>query len=479
MPERLRRAIELLSGYYLGDVRVHASSGWPARVGARAFALGTDIHLAPGAEDALPHEAWHVVQQKQGRVEPTGRACGVAVNEDSGLEREAHVMGEQAARLSRSPVLGDSGRVCLSPGLVPRPVMQRWIIVGGHGQPMEPREVRANLSLAATPMTGANTPYLQQAVEDLSGCNREFSSWDALRAELKRRSFGHRHRAAMVALYTQDAAAKANYTLTRTATQLRRTLSQFRGVSHGRLPGLEQRLGAVPFILWMAKTDLGGLSRNSEQRSSQIFQWIRNQTNTPTHMNCWECVLYSGAWTGNTAPALYSRDYAFWALQVVTIPTQTFPNANGAVVATTASVPTFLSSIIANPLYHGTEVDPAALEGKPPLPNHIPAGAIVVFSCSQHVALATGARRNNQDELALEVYGLSGHEILELDSTTDGIQYTTIEDILCERNTYSHEVHIGWLPENTTTRTVALQDLTRTPAGVLHQVNLPATNFYT
>ncbi|HAP61901.1 MAG TPA: hypothetical protein DCR93_21180, partial [Cytophagales bacterium] len=32
---------------------------------------GTDIHLAPGQQKHLPHEAWHVVQQKQGRVKPT------------------------------------------------------------------------------------------------------------------------------------------------------------------------------------------------------------------------------------------------------------------------------------------------------------------------------------------------------------------------------------------------------------------------
>jgi hypothetical protein len=27
----------------------------------------------PGQEQHLPHEAWHVVQQKQGRVKPTGQ----------------------------------------------------------------------------------------------------------------------------------------------------------------------------------------------------------------------------------------------------------------------------------------------------------------------------------------------------------------------------------------------------------------------
>ena len=38
---------------------------------AHAYAQGTDIHIGPGQEKHLPHEAWHVVQQKQGRVKPT------------------------------------------------------------------------------------------------------------------------------------------------------------------------------------------------------------------------------------------------------------------------------------------------------------------------------------------------------------------------------------------------------------------------
>ena len=32
---------------------------------------GTDIHVGPGQEQHLPHEAWHVVQQERRRVKPT------------------------------------------------------------------------------------------------------------------------------------------------------------------------------------------------------------------------------------------------------------------------------------------------------------------------------------------------------------------------------------------------------------------------
>jgi D-lyxose ketol-isomerase len=63
--------MEKLSGYSLDDVKVHYNSAKPAQLQAHAYAQGTDIHLAPGQEKHLPHEAWHVVQQKQGIVKPT------------------------------------------------------------------------------------------------------------------------------------------------------------------------------------------------------------------------------------------------------------------------------------------------------------------------------------------------------------------------------------------------------------------------
>ncbi|CAK0759689.1 hypothetical protein CCP3SC15_240032 [Gammaproteobacteria bacterium] len=62
-----------------------------------AYAQGTDIHIAPGQERHLAHEAWHVVQQAQGRVRPTTLMMnGTSVNDDKGLEREADMMGERA-----------------------------------------------------------------------------------------------------------------------------------------------------------------------------------------------------------------------------------------------------------------------------------------------------------------------------------------------------------------------------------------------
>lgn len=71
LPDGLKAGIENLSGHSMNDVKVHYNSDKPAQLQAHAYAQGTDIHLASGQEKHLPHEAWHVVQQKQGRVKPT------------------------------------------------------------------------------------------------------------------------------------------------------------------------------------------------------------------------------------------------------------------------------------------------------------------------------------------------------------------------------------------------------------------------
>jgi hypothetical protein len=99
LPSQLKSGIESLSGIGMDDVRVHYNSAKPAQLQAHAYAQGSDIHVAPGQERHLAHEAWHVVQQKQGRVKPTLQLKGVAINDDSVLEREADTMGAQAVQV--------------------------------------------------------------------------------------------------------------------------------------------------------------------------------------------------------------------------------------------------------------------------------------------------------------------------------------------------------------------------------------------
>ena len=106
LPDQLRSGMENLSGINLSDVKVHYNSSKPAQLNALAYAQGSDIHVAPGQERHLPHEAWHTVQQKQGRVKPTLQMQkGVPVNDDKSLEDEADTMGSKALQMkSAEPV---------------------------------------------------------------------------------------------------------------------------------------------------------------------------------------------------------------------------------------------------------------------------------------------------------------------------------------------------------------------------------------
>lgn len=96
IPHALASGIRALSGLDVSGVRVHHGSALPARFGAHAFARAPEIHVAPGQDHQLPHEAWHVVQQLQGRVPTTSSIAGARANLDAKLEREADVMGQRA-----------------------------------------------------------------------------------------------------------------------------------------------------------------------------------------------------------------------------------------------------------------------------------------------------------------------------------------------------------------------------------------------
>ncbi len=96
MSDELKSGVENLSGIDLSDVKVHWNSRRPKQVNALAYTQGTDIYIGPGQEKHLPHEAWHVVQQKQGRVNPTFKMGNTQINDDVSLENEASRMGNKA-----------------------------------------------------------------------------------------------------------------------------------------------------------------------------------------------------------------------------------------------------------------------------------------------------------------------------------------------------------------------------------------------
>lgn len=146
LPDGLKANLEAMSGFAMDDVRVHHNSARPAQLQALAYTQGAHIHLGPGQERHLPHEAWHVVQQKQGRVKPTLQMKGVAINNDSGLEKEADMRGDAALR---SPLRSSAPLV--SKDRFPSAVQRITVGIFADGLKLDRKDI---------------TPYTPQTVDD-------------------------------------------------------------------------------------------------------------------------------------------------------------------------------------------------------------------------------------------------------------------------------------------------------------------------
>ena len=85
----------------MSDVKVNYNSNKPKQFDAHAYANGSEIEIAPGQEKHLPHEAWHVVQQKQNKVKPIEKTnYGKLINDEQILEDESDKMGSKALEYS-------------------------------------------------------------------------------------------------------------------------------------------------------------------------------------------------------------------------------------------------------------------------------------------------------------------------------------------------------------------------------------------
>ena len=97
MPDKFKADMEDRFNTDFSNVRVHTQSSKASEVGALAYTQGTDMYFAPGqfqpgtarGNQLLGHELTHVVQQREGRVTPTGQVNGMPVNDDPRLEKEA------------------------------------------------------------------------------------------------------------------------------------------------------------------------------------------------------------------------------------------------------------------------------------------------------------------------------------------------------------------------------------------------------
>ncbi|MEP0984325.1 DUF4157 domain-containing protein [Ekhidna sp.] len=169
LPDSLKSGIENLSGHSMDYVKVHYNSSRSAQLQAHAFAQGNQIHIAAGQEKHLPHEALHVVQQKQGRVKPTIQLkSSIPVNDDPGLEKEADVMGEKALMFKKSNDLMsiDNKRAVESSPVASiqffRGVVQRQLVDSGHGYEVDNRDQHHYQHFTLDPPNNHNHEYRDQ-----------------------------------------------------------------------------------------------------------------------------------------------------------------------------------------------------------------------------------------------------------------------------------------------------------------------------
>jgi len=480
LPPRLRGALEHLSGLDLRGVRVHARSPLPALVGARAFAYGCDVYLGPGGDDALAHEAWHAVQQMQGRVRATARVNGLPLNDDPALEAEAERMGRRAERLARGAQAPGkrAGRPAVG-GYAP--VVQRAVTVANVALATA-REVRDGLANADNQVnvTAGNTPNLDEAVDDLIRDEWTSPDWASFAREVKRRDFGYRHMMGAHDLKQQEDRAVEVWRANR-ETQLRKkfTLEEvesvcqvFRKRSPNPVPyaSAVQKYGRLPFVHWEVCIDLEQAKDSQNVRDREMYQWVTQAADAaePKAMNCHEFVLFSGAWT-----SLYSPEYCWWALQPVLTLDRSFSDASGS-----KAVATYVKRIIDAPAYHAHARQDSALkkigaaDRYPALPPHVPAGMVIIANSGAHVAISTGMRRQPAEKGARAMWGEWGHETVELDGWTSWARFGTVEDMLVQHN---DEVHMGWMPDHPQQETVELR---RSNGQLLYGTDVPATDFY-
>ena len=192
LPDRLKASVEARSGLSLDRVRVHSNSKQPAQLDAHAYARGADIHVAPGQDRYLAHEAWHVVQQAQGRVRPTAQmASGVRINDDPALEAEADRFQTDLGSVSRSsPLAGNDGMVAQpgSPGVVQRVVevdKQTYSLGGrGHGMKALTDTIRSKAEEKSVTLKYGWKSAIEDEVR--ADATTPYDDWDHVLNELKK-----------------------------------------------------------------------------------------------------------------------------------------------------------------------------------------------------------------------------------------------------------------------------------------------------
>jgi len=116
LPAPVQTQMEGALGADFSNVNIHTNSQSATDVGALAYTQGNDVHFAPGqynpesstGQELIGHELTHVVQQREGRVQPTTQAKGLPVNDDKGLEDEADAGGRKAVQMKGDNIYSES-----------------------------------------------------------------------------------------------------------------------------------------------------------------------------------------------------------------------------------------------------------------------------------------------------------------------------------------------------------------------------------
>jgi hypothetical protein len=525
LPKELRVTIEQLSGFDMSDVRVYYDSTLPEKFDARAFAYGTYIYLGPGAYETLPHEVWHVVQQKQGRVSPDSATIKhEPLNNQPELEFEADIMGGYATLLAvrYQDKPADFAQIkyrhrLLNTTQIVQPVIQPWIDI--TNDPNENGSKHWNSANAVLDRLNQyqnvdedSHPGITYVIKKLVPLNQTYATYTALLADddnVRKPLFGYQHENKMRHLMqTQNQLRDAYDTSKRNYLEQKESEHNQKYEKHrGRKPGFDpfywnkkfSKTHPLDFFIWGRKTDYnilkGVIDPNSA--STPFLEEILEENNPPfaDRMNCWEAVLYSAYQARILTP-----NYILWAIQSRVCQFSdkyltgygydpVFANPDQAGQAD-HEVPTFLHSIFQTPYHHRTILNNDRIVGTgvnyPYLPATIPRGQIVVFCGGAHVALSTGRRRQIANVEARGDCGL-GHGILELDGDPsdpfpETIRETTIQDRIAEKGfNYGSEIWTGWLGDcpNTQLRIrYTLRRVREARRNYLVNRNIAASNIY-
>lgn len=393
MPDDLKTGVESLSGIDMSDVRVHYNSSKPADVGALAYTQGTDIHVAPGQERHLPHEAWHVVQQAQGKVRPTMQLKdGTPVNDDEGLESEADVMGDLSILEKESKL----------------------------------KENKSIMNLSTVNSSNTIPNIVKNKVDTIQAVWEENPpnwKWDILISGVRWHTDGTLY------WYTIEEPEGSVYS---DFAEQKRTHVDWKALGAGDLPEGDLHYEAMhsikrpkegePPILWgpptMTKNKRTGEKFETKplglSARNPFYKWLYENEENPKKMNCYEIVLYTAVLAG-----IRTKDYV---KKMILLGPRLMPGG-----------PAFASKFNVSEIPRQgtqraeffTKILPKTLV--------IPRGYVVIFGPNgEHVALSEGKTEISKDSVR--------HLVLELDQKTNGVDSSSIEEITL------HYGHIGWGP---------------------------------